>query len=212
MKDLNKEQILLIFALVILGVLAYFRFGDQVKSKRTPRGKVGLELEALEPCAETQFVDASMKFFSGEGRNIYAPPRDWLPLEPLLLDLPPSTELLAVGPFTTPGLAGEFYSAYYYIPEERVEGVVGAMRIVTVEATTPSLHIEPGHILIVAVRRDVVEPAHGRILVYRSARPSASEAGAANPLPAGVVLEVTCAGKTLFTQERANQNPARLQF
>jgi tetratricopeptide (TPR) repeat protein len=121
LKDLNKEQILFIFALVLLGVLAYFRFGDQVKSKRTPRGKVGLELPALEPCANPQFADASLEFYSGEGRNIFAPPRDWLPLEPLLLDLPPFTELLAVGPFTRPGLAEEFYSAYYYLPEAGAE-------------------------------------------------------------------------------------------
>jgi superkiller protein 3 len=122
LKDLNKEQILFIGVLVILGALAYFRLGDSYSAvKRVPRSKPLSELELLPPCPEIQFVNEDTTFFSRSGRNIFAPPRDWLPLEPLILDAPPQLAMLPVAPFPSPGLGEAFFAAYRYEPSARTE-------------------------------------------------------------------------------------------
>ncbi|MHC4945559.1 MAG: tetratricopeptide repeat protein [Planctomycetota bacterium] len=118
MKALNKEQILFIIALVILGAMAYFRMENRYRHKSVPTSRRDMEVTAPLPCAEIQFADASMNFFSREGRNLFAPPRDWLPLENLILDLPPALELQAVAPFTTPSLGAGHFKVYYQLPQE----------------------------------------------------------------------------------------------
>jgi tetratricopeptide (TPR) repeat protein len=118
LKALNKEQILFIIVLVILGTMAYFRMEDRYRHKSVPSSRRDLEAIAPLPCAEIQFADASMNFFSREGRNLFAPPRDWLPLKNLILDLPPSLELQAVAPFTIPSLGATHFRAYYLLPNE----------------------------------------------------------------------------------------------
>ncbi len=121
MKDLNKEQILFIAVLLILGVLTYFRVGDMVKSRRVPRAKGTLEVESLPPCPEIQFVDTDGAFSAGEGRNIFAPPRDWLPLDPLLLEAPPQLTLTVVAPLPEPGLGPKHFDQYHVLPGKQLE-------------------------------------------------------------------------------------------
>jgi len=116
LKQLNKEQILFILCLMILGGLAYLRFDDQYNSKSVRNTRNSMDLEENPLYADIQFVDSSMGFFTREGRNIYAPPRDWLPLEPLVLDTPPYVELMAVAPFSRPGLGASFFKSYHYLP------------------------------------------------------------------------------------------------
>lgn len=114
---MNKEQILFILTLVILGFLTYSQLTDRYRHERAPKAKGDLELRAPVPNATLQFSEKGDPFYSGEGRNIFAPPRDWLPLERLILDLPPSLELEVVSPIPTPGPGTAHLQEFYCLPE-----------------------------------------------------------------------------------------------
>jgi len=113
LKSVNKEQLLFILALAVLGTLAYFRLEDRVKHRAVPAARKAFELREPAPAAELQFIDASSDLYSRQGRNIFAPPLDWLPLESLILDFPPLLELEVVGPYTEPALGASFFKTYH---------------------------------------------------------------------------------------------------
>ncbi|MFH1998871.1 MAG: tetratricopeptide repeat protein [Planctomycetota bacterium] len=116
MSKLNKEQVLLILTLVILGTLTYSQLGDRYTHVRTPQAKGDLELDPAVPCAPVQFIENDDLFYSREGRNFFAPPRDWLPLDQLILDLPPSLTLHVVSPLPVPGPGTPFFQEFHYLP------------------------------------------------------------------------------------------------
>jgi len=116
LNELNKEQILFLLTLAVLGAMTYFSMDDRYHSvsfRGTPKA---LELEELPPWSEIQFADADAEFFSREGRNIFAPPRDWLPLDPLIMDAPQDLDLAAVGPMTRPGPGECAFDIYHWLP------------------------------------------------------------------------------------------------
>jgi tetratricopeptide (TPR) repeat protein len=113
MSRTNKEQLLFIIALVILGAAGYFRYKDQAKTNRVPSSKV-YDWQPLERSPEVQFVGEEEERYSASGRNIFVPPRDWFPLQPLRLETPPGVELDPVWPLTRPALAEEHFGAYVH--------------------------------------------------------------------------------------------------
>jgi len=113
MSRTNKEQILFILVLVVLGAMGYFRYNDQAKRTRVPPSKT-YEWERLADCPEIQFLGDADGRYAATGRNIFLPPRDWFALRPLRLDTPPGVDLDPVWPFTRPALSEEFFGRYTF--------------------------------------------------------------------------------------------------
>lgn len=111
MNRMNKEQVLFLVALVILGAMGYFRFMDRATGRLPPSSK-RFEWRELSPTAEVQFLDRDEGRYAPSGRNIFAPPRDWFALEPLRLELPPGLELNPVWPFPEPTLGSQYFNSF----------------------------------------------------------------------------------------------------
>lgn len=113
MSRTNKEQILFILVLLILGAMGYFRYSDQAKRTSVPPSKA-YAWERPDDCPEIQFLGDGEPRYAVTGRNIFLPPRDWFALQPLRLDTPPGLDLDPVWPLTRPALAEKFYSRYTF--------------------------------------------------------------------------------------------------
>lgn len=111
MNQINKEQLLFLVTIALLGILGYMRFADQVSAVRVPRSKV-LELEDVAACPDIQFLGKGEEKYFRSGRNIFEPPQDWLPLEPLRLNTPPAVNLDPIWPFSVPSLGEAGFNSY----------------------------------------------------------------------------------------------------
>ncbi len=111
MNRINKEQILFLLTLVVLGVMVYFRYNDQVSRSRVPKSGT-YAWTPINECPDVRFLGEEDEYYSSAGRNVFMPPQDWTPLAPLRLESPPLLELLPVWPYPEPSLSEEFYEVY----------------------------------------------------------------------------------------------------
>ncbi|MFH0947191.1 MAG: tetratricopeptide repeat protein [Planctomycetota bacterium] len=100
----NREQILFLVVLAITGVATYFNISGGYESSPLSRGKSFEPVPAPDMPVVQLSTSNEKADYSPDGRDIFAPPRDWNPLAPLVLDAPPLPEVGAVGLIPAPGV------------------------------------------------------------------------------------------------------------
>ncbi|MEW6743692.1 MAG: tetratricopeptide repeat protein [Planctomycetota bacterium] len=98
MKDLGKEQIFFLVTLVLLGSLAAIRLGSSTKPAAV-RPARPLELPPAPLVPEPLDIDPKTPFIDDAARDVFASPREWVPLDAVALALPP---VEAPGPMPPP--------------------------------------------------------------------------------------------------------------
>jgi Flp pilus assembly protein TadD len=109
--DGRREQLLFLGTLVLVALLSWMKLGDSYTGSRPPSAKSLV--------ADPVAVPAAMRFGAPEDgpagqreESVFAPPRELLPLDPLLLPEPPLPLLSVRRPAVHPGLAGAHAKAY----------------------------------------------------------------------------------------------------
>lgn len=99
--SLNREQGLCLGVVVCAaGLVANWWSGAYVKTA-PPKSKTAT-LPASPNAPEVSFRKPTDPSYSGSERDFFVPPRDWNPLAPLAIDLPPLPEIGAIGPLPSP--------------------------------------------------------------------------------------------------------------
>src|SRR5262245_12428734 len=109
--NVTKEQIFFLVVLAVLGWMSYSRITDKYQMAVRPRGK---PLPAVERRGVPLTLAASSEHnrLVQRGRDIYAQPRDWAPLEAIDLELPPLVQPPFVPPFPAPYLGVDEWMKY----------------------------------------------------------------------------------------------------
>ncbi len=122
--SVNREQWLFIAALAIAG-LGIGLGGRGYSKVALPPGKA-LKAPPSTPLPEVTFIGKGEPRPESDGRDVFAPPRDWNPLPPLALDVPPLAEIGSVGPMPSPGTAAENARLFRRDPKPIVDSAAAA--------------------------------------------------------------------------------------
>ncbi len=109
--SLRREQFVFGAALILAGSLTAMEWGDRYERVRVPRATL-LEPEDLPATPRVVTSHARVDEARLRDTPLFAPPRELLPLEPLILPAPPTPPLSVRRPSVVPGLAGPAARAY----------------------------------------------------------------------------------------------------
>ncbi len=116
---MNREQILFVVTLVTVGLLAWLRVSDGPARTRVPSAR---SMEAATVDLPALVRDGRLESDRGRTgvreRPLFAPPRELLPLDPLVLPPPPLPLLSVLRPSVRPSLQGAAARAYRVRPED----------------------------------------------------------------------------------------------
>src|SRR5262245_65834557 len=109
--NVTKEQIFFLVVLALLGWMSYTRITDKYETARPPKGKTlpPVELRTVPAALAASTADNRLR---DRGRDIFAQPRDWVPLDTLELELPPLVAPPFVPPFPSASLGVDTWMRY----------------------------------------------------------------------------------------------------
>jgi len=111
--NVNREQTLFLIVLVLVGLGGYSNFTGAYESEHVSRG-TSFDPAPLPdaPVIKRTGDGAPHAPYVSDGRDVFMPPRDWVPLAPLSLDPPPLPEIGAVGLVPLPGVQLEYATLF----------------------------------------------------------------------------------------------------
>lgn len=109
--DGRREQFLFLGTLLLAGLLSWMKLGDSYTSTRSPRAGT-LPAESIDAPAALHLGALDERLTGRREESIFAPPRELLPLDPLVLPEVPLPLLSVRRPAVQPSLAGAHAQAY----------------------------------------------------------------------------------------------------